>query len=241
MIKLEEGDIVGTRSTLRTVKNVTEDFASYCLVYFNDGCRIPLYNIRNSPVYAVIKKGKTKAFSPYEVTKGLSRGSSKKVRELLSSMEKRVLEIPITERLKNPSVSDEVSSPLAWKGDFWNVDNGPSISVENKDARMDEYLKELYKTPLYKTTLEGWLKTGTITKTNEEESKKVEVTIEKKLLINGTNIYAASSTELLSLLRRLEAEARSLEEIETVSDYVDRTIANIDKAISKVVKELDKR
>lgn len=76
---------------------------------------------------------------------------------------------------------------------------------------------------------------------NQATAKKEPKMIEKKLEIEGKNIYTATEEDLLRMITNLEKRVNTLADIQTESAYVNAKIAKIEKAIRKVVKELDSR
>jgi len=65
--------------------------------------------------------------------------------------------------------------------------------------------------------------------------------IEKQLLVNGINIYKATPENLMEIIAKLQASIASLHDLGVISEYVDAKIDELERVITKVVKELDKR
>jgi len=70
---------------------------------------------------------------------------------------------------------------------------------------------------------------------------KMTKLIEKQLLVNGINIYKATPENLMEIIAKLQASIASLHDLGVISEYVDAKIDELERVITKVVKELDKR
>lgn len=81
---------------------------------------------------------------------------------------------------------------------------------------------------------------GMVPKPTEKETFNMSNPIVKQYtLVNGVDVAEASKDTLVSMIRRLEGEKKSLQEVETKSDYIKGQIAKIDQALETVVIALD--
>lgn len=78
--------------------------------------------------------------------------------------------------------------------------------------------------------------TQDLTKLTQVEDK-MEYTIEHKL--NGKLITAYTEDQLIELIRKAEKDIKSLEEIKTQSDAINKKIVKAKEVLSQVVKHLD--
>jgi len=65
--------------------------------------------------------------------------------------------------------------------------------------------------------------------------------LERKTLVHGVNVVTATADELVSLVRKLQADKAALEELQIEGAYKAKQIAEIDESLAEVVTHLNAR
>lgn len=111
----------------------------------------------------------------------------------------------------------------------------PEIPEWAKDRVISTYKTAKYAKEYRASFNNEYISKGTIMKVVEER------VIEKQVLINGINIYKAEVNTLINLIKTLKKELEDLHNLQVESKYITKKVSEYDKALARVIKELDSR